>query len=115
MVASTRDRSEGDRSERDRQALLTFRLSTVIVVLSVLLGWMLADRYFGLGATVEALLEEPMTSPPNNELDKKPTCNVEAESSTERSVWAAECPAVNSSIAAPVTTTNVAGTTIKAL
>ena len=110
MVASRRDSSE-----RERQALLTFKLSTVIVVLATILGGMLADRYFGLGATVEALLEEPMTRPPNNEPDKKPTCSAEAEISTETRVRATECPAESSSIAAPVTTTNVAGTTIKAL
>jgi hypothetical protein len=110
MVASRRHSLE-----RERQALLTFRLSAVIVVLAAILGWTVADRYFGLGATVEALLETPMTSPPNNELDKKPTCSAEAESSTESNAWATECPAESSSTAAPVTTTNVAGTTIKAL
>ena len=38
--------SMGERLETQRQALLTFRLCTLIVVLIALLGWKLTDRYF---------------------------------------------------------------------
>ena len=110
MVASSRDRSE-----KDRQALLTFRLSAVVVVLVALLGWMLADRYFGLGAALEAVLETPTTNSPNNEADKNPTCSTDAASKTDSSVWTGECPIDNSRIVTPAMTKTVAGTKTKTL
>jgi hypothetical protein len=110
MAASMRDRPE-----RERQSLLTFRLSAIIVVLIALLGWMLADRYFDLGAVVGAFLEAPTTSPLNSKPDKNPTCNAEAASKMGSSVWTGECPAASSSSNTPTTTTIVAGTKTKNL
>jgi hypothetical protein len=110
MVASMRDRPE-----RDRQSLLTFRLSTVIVVLTALLGWTLADRYFGLGDALEAALDAPTTSPLNNEPDRNPTCSANAASKMDSSAWATECPPIDSKIETPATTKIVAGTKTKTL
>jgi uncharacterized membrane protein len=110
MVASMRDPSE-----RDRQALLTFRLSTVIVLLAALLGWMIADRYFGLGAALETALDAPTTSPLNNEPARNPTCSANAASKTDSSAWATECPTIDSKIETPATTKIVAGIKTKTL
>jgi hypothetical protein len=110
MVASRRDRSE-----RDRQALLTFRLSTVVVLLAALLGWMIADRYFGLAAALEAALEAPATNSLNNEADKNPTCSEDTASKTDSSVRTGECPVDNSRIETPATTKIVGGIKTKTL
>jgi hypothetical protein len=110
MTASMRNRSE-----RDRQALLTFRLSTVIVVLTAVLGWMLADRYLGLGAALDAALERPVTNPLNSEADKNPACSVPAASKADSSMWTAECRTIDSKIKTPTTTKMVAGAKTKTL
>jgi hypothetical protein len=110
MVASTHDPVE-----KARQSLLTFRLSTAIAVLTALLARMLGDRYFGLGAAVEAVLEEPMTSPLNSKLDKKPDCSADAASKIDSSVWAKVCPPTNSTIKTPATTKIVVGSKIETL
>jgi hypothetical protein len=110
MVASMRDRSE-----RDRQALLTFRLSTVIAALTALLGWTLADRYFGLGAALEAALEAPETNSLNKEPDKNATCSADTASKTDSSAWTELCPVDKSRMETPAATKTVAGTKTKTL
>jgi hypothetical protein len=110
MVASKRDRSE-----RERQSLLTFRLGTVIAVLIAVLGWMIADRYFGLGAALEAALDTPTTSPLNNEPARNPTCSADTANKTDSSVWTGPCPVNNSRTERPAATKTVAGTSTKTL
>jgi hypothetical protein len=95
MIAARRDTSE-----RDRQALLTFRLSAIIVVLTALLAWTLADRYFGLWAAAEAVLATPTISPNNRDSDKNPGCSADAASIMDRSAWTGVCPRVTSKIVA---------------
>jgi hypothetical protein len=110
MIASGRDQLESE-----RQTLLTFRLSTVIVVLTALLAWMIADRYLGLGDADEAGLETPTTSPLKSEADKNPACSAEAASKTQSAPWAVECRATDSKIETPATTKVVAGSKTKTL
>jgi hypothetical protein len=110
MVALRRDPTE-----KDRQSLLTIRLSTAIAVLTALLGWMLADRYFGLGAAVEAVFEAPMTSPLNSKLDKKPDCSAAAASNMDSSMWTTGCPPTDSAIETPATKKIVVGAKTKTL
>jgi hypothetical protein len=110
MVAIRRDTSE-----RDRQALLTFRLSAAIVVLTALLGWTLADRYFGLWAAVEAALVTPTISPNNSDPVKNPACSADAANKMDSSAWATVCPPASSSTETPATITNVAGSKTETL
>lgn len=110
MVATRRDLLE-----RERQSLLTFRLSTAIVALTAVLGWMVADRYLGLGEAVEAVLYEPETTLPNSEADRNPTCNVAVASTTASKAWATGCGPLDSKIETPATTKIVTGTKTKTL
>jgi hypothetical protein len=110
MVATRRDQLE-----RERQSLLTIRLCTAIAVLSAVLMWQIGDRYFGLGAAVEAVLNEPETTPPNSEADRNPTCNAAVASTTASTPLATECGPINSKIETPPTTKIVTGSKTKTL
>jgi hypothetical protein len=104
MVASMRDRSE-----RDRQSLLTFRLSTAIVVLVAVLGWKLVDRYFDrIDEATNGFATRTMTWL-SDEPAKNPDCSANATSEQESSVWAMPCPLAISKRATPASTTIVAG------
>ena len=101
--------SMSERLEKERQALLTFRLSTLTVVLIALLGCKTTGRYFdrideatnGFATrTITWLSDEPA---------KNPDCSANATSEQESSVWAMPCPPMTSKIKTPKSTTIVAG------
>jgi hypothetical protein len=104
-----------ERLEKERQALLTFRLSTLIVVLIALLGWKLTDRYFdrideatnGFATrTITWLSDEPA---------KNPDCSANATSEQDNSAWTMPCAPVTSKIETPKSTTIVAGSKTRTL
>jgi hypothetical protein len=107
--------SMSERLEKERHALLTFRLSTSIVVLIALLGWKLTDRYSdrideatnGFATrTITWLSDEPA---------KNPDCSANATSEQESSVWAIPCAPVTSKIETPKSTRIVAGSKTRTL
>jgi hypothetical protein len=107
--------SMSERSEKERQALLTFRLSTLIVVLIALLGWKLTDRYFNrIDEATNGFVTRTMTWL-SDEPAMNPDCNANARSEQETSEWATLCPPLTSTIKTPIITTIVAGAKTNAL
>ena len=104
MVASRRDQLE-----RERQSLLTFRLSTAIVVLTAVLGWMIVDRYLGLGEAVEAALYTPAANPLNSEAERNPTCSTQTATNPASTPWVTVCRPTDSMTETPAKTKIVAG------